>query len=241
MKKLVTWENLKVERDELESILKLSFLDNFALEMTNLLVLGCSKNRLSFLLSEVVIAFLSLLFLVPIILLVFQKWFLNSNQSSSFLIVILISGIVSLFILLCLNLYLWQKAKKIKNVAILINKIAKYNQLIHNFQLLTTFNDLSTSATSNDFALPSEINSILKATRNSLLNSLELEKLVIQNQTLQLYNRYQLLNSLEDDLVHFLSMENESTENEYQQCLAEVVQIGLSVHQEVRKNHKDCS
>jgi hypothetical protein len=47
-------------------------------------------------------------------------------------------------------------------------------------------------------------------------------------------NRYQLLANLEFGLINLESFSpNES--NDYQQLLTEVVEIGLSIHQEVRK------
>ena len=48
-------------------------------------------------------------------------------------------------------------------------------------------------------------------------------------------DRYQLFANLEDNLIQFLSLPNNHDHSEYQQLLIEAIQIGLSVHQEVRK------
>ncbi|MGK7934384.1 MAG: hypothetical protein AB4206_01020 [Xenococcaceae cyanobacterium] len=61
-----------------------------------------------------------------------------------------------------------------------------------------------------------------------------MEKIINLNQE-NISDRYQLFTNLEDDLVQFLSSSNDSHYSEYQQLLTEVIQIGLSVHQEVRK------
>lgn len=236
MDNLVIKDILKIDRSEIEQILELNFFNSLALEMSDILLLHQSKHKLSFLISEVTIWFLGILFLVPINLLIFQKWLLHSNQFQGFAIVIILSAMLSLGILLCLNSFLWQRAKKLKNLAIILNKIEDYNSLIQNLQLITKFNTLSTVAHKNKHQSASEITTALQLTKDSLLKSLEIENFILENQQLKLQERYQLLNNLEDNLVQFMSLPNEQSNTEYQQLLAETIQIGLSVHQEVRKN-----
>ena len=142
---------------------------------------------------------------------------------------IILSAMLSLGILLCLNFFLWQRAKKIKNIAVIFLKIKDYNSLIKNLQLITKLNTLSTVDCKNKYQSASEITTALQLTKDSLLKSLE-------NQQLKLQERYQLFNNLEDNLVRFMSLPNEQNSTEYQQLLAETIQIALSVHQEVRKN-----
>ena len=238
MNNLVVAENLQINQSELEQILEFNFFDTWALEMTNVLILRQHKNKLSFIFSEFVIWFLGILFLVPIQLLIFQQWLLHGNQIRGFITVISLSAIISLGILVSFNLFLWQQAKKLKSIAIILDKIDAYNRLIQNLQVVTKFNSLSTVVTQNSDRSSLGISTALQTTKDSLLKSLELEKFILHNQQLQLQDRYQLLNSLEDNLVQFMSISNKNKQNEteYQQLLAEVIQIGLSVHREVRKN-----
>lgn len=235
MDNLVIEDILKIDRFEIEQILELNFFNSLALEMSNILLLQQKKHRLSFFTTEAIIWFLGILFLVPINLLIFQQWLLYSNQFQGFAIVIIGSSILSLGILLCLNFFLWQRAKKLKNIAVVLNKIEGYNSLIQNLHLITKFNTLSTITSQNDRST-SEITTALKLTKDSLLKSLEIEKFILENQQLKLQQRYQLLNNLEDDLVRFMTLPNEPNETECQQLLAEAIQLGLSVHQEVRKH-----
>ena len=232
---IVIEDLLKIDRLEIEQILQLNFFNSLALEMIDILILRQSKQKLSFFITEAVILFLGILFLVPINLLVFQRWLLYSNQLQGFAIVIILSVIFSLGILLCLNLFLWQGAKKLKNIAVVLNKIEGYNSLIQNLQLITKLNTLSI-ARKSDRQSPSEITTALKLTKDSLLKSLEIENFILENRQFKLQERYQLFNNLEDDLVRFMSLPNEQNCTEYQQLLAETIQIALSVHQEVRKN-----
>ena len=211
---------LKIDRLEIEQILQLNFFNSLALELTNLLLLQQSKQKLSFFITEAVILFLGILFLVPINLLIFQRWLLYSNQLQGFAIVIISSAILSLGILLCFNFFLWQRAKKLKKIAIILNKIENYNSLIQNLQLITKLNTLSTVDIKNERQSPSEITTALKLTKDSLLKSLEIENFILENQQFKLQERYQLLNNLEDDLVRFMSLHNEQNGTEYQQLLA---------------------
>jgi hypothetical protein len=232
----LNWEHLKIKQSEIEDILECNLFDNLAIEMANLLILHQGKNKLSFLLTEATLGFLGTLFLVPINLLVGQKWLSSNNQFQSFALAICLALIFALAFLLTLNLFLWKQAQKIKNIAAILEKITRYNHLIQNFQLLTKFNNLSTIANAHKSQSNTDMVTALQITKESLLKSLELENLVLHNQQLQSQQRYQLLNSLEDDLVQFMSQSNQQNTTEYQQLLAEVMTIGLSVHQELRQN-----
>jgi hypothetical protein len=160
---------------------------------------------------------------------------LHSNQFRGFAIVIIGSVISSLGILLCLNFFLWQRAKKLKHIAVVLNKIEGYNSLIQNLQLITKLNTLSNITSLNNQST-SEITTALQLTKDSLLKSLEIENFILENQQLKLQERYLLFNNLEDNLVRFMSLPNEQNETECQQLLAEAIQLGLSVHQELRKH-----
>jgi hypothetical protein len=235
----LTWDRLKIEQPEIESILQCNLFDNLAIEMANLLISHQSKNKLSFVLTEATLVFLGTLFLVPINLLIGQKWLSYHNQFYGFAIVISLSLTLALTFLLALNLWLWRQAKKIKNIAAILQKIARYNHLIQNFQLLTKFNNLSTVDNDKKSQSNSDIVTTLQVTKDSLLKSLELENFILHNQQLQSQERYQLLNNLEDDLVQFMSLSNQKNTTEYQQLLAEAIAIGLSVHQELRQKISD--
>ena len=236
MDNLVIEDILKINRSEIEQILELNSFNSLALEITDILLLQQRKDRLSFLITEAIIWFLGILFLVPLNLLIFQQWLLHSNQFRGFAIVIILSAMLSLGILLCLNFFLWQRAKKLKSLALILNKIEGYNSLIQNLQLITKFHNISTAATPNSSQSASEITTALKLTKDSLLKSLEIENFILENQQLKLQDRYRLFNNLEDDLVRFMSLPNEQNETECQQLLVEAIQLGLSVHQEVRKH-----
>ncbi|MGD1920032.1 MAG: hypothetical protein ACFCAD_14745, partial [Pleurocapsa sp.] len=92
------------------------------------------------------------------------------------------------FILFIFNFYLWQKAKRIKLLSRLLEKIADYNNLINNFQLLAKINrlssqniDIAKNQITNNLQAIDELKEVLELTKTSLLNSVELESFIYNN------------------------------------------------------------
>ncbi|MGD1920694.1 MAG: hypothetical protein ACFCAD_18515, partial [Pleurocapsa sp.] len=86
-----------------------------------------------------------------------------------------------------------------------------------------------------------EIIEVLELTKTSLLNRVEFESFIYNNPHVNQYSsscytvdRYQLLSSLEHNLADLALSEIDSN-SEYQEILNEAVNLGLSVHQEVKK------
>ena len=134
-----------------------------------------------------------------------------------------------------INYYLWHKAKQLKVLAILLEKVKQYNNLLANLKLVAklnmiNFNDSLNQEISN--SIP-ELKNALELTKNSLIKSIELETMIYRDRHL-INNRYQLLATLESGLVNLGSLSSNDA-NEYQKLISEAIAIGLSIHQEVRK------
>ena len=138
-------------------------------------------------------------------------------------------------LLFLINYYLWHKAKQLKVLAILLEKVKQYNNLLANLKLVAklnmiNFNDSLNQEISN--SIP-ELKNALELTKNSLIKSIELETMIYRDRHL-INNRYQLLATLESGLVNLGSLSSNDA-NEYQKLISEAIAIGLSIHQEVRK------
>jgi hypothetical protein len=162
------------------------------------------------------------------------------NNTNGFVLVLAIAILLSILILGFLNYYLWYRAKQIKSLAVILEKISDYNHLIAQLKFISKINNLNSSRSKeNQFLdknvnLSSEITTALKITKNSLIKSIELEEIIKQNKQIG-SDRYQIFANLEENLIQVLSLADKNTNSEYQQLLTEVIQIGLSVHQELRK------
>jgi hypothetical protein len=168
-------------------------------------------------------------------LIIFRNFGWLSNNYQGFSLILISSAGLSGILMIIINIYLYNQAKQFKIFAILLEKVKQYNDLIANLKLLADLNSLS-SISENDNIKSSEKVELVKAlelTKNSLIKSIELEKVLHRDRHL-VANRYQLLANLESGLINLDSL-NQHESNDYQQLLAEAIKIGLSVHKEIRK------
>mgnify|MGYP001794648463 CR=1 FL=1 len=242
------WEKLKINQDELNSVFEPNIITNWAIALCQVLLLQQKKYLPTLLLTESSLLFIGFLFCFPLNLIFLRKMELIANNSQGLLIIILITILLSGFILFIFNFYLWQKAKRIKLLSRLLEKIADYNNLINNFQLLAKINrlssqniDIAKNQITNNLQAIDELKEVLELTKTSLLNSVELESFIYNNPQVKqnssscyTVDRYQLLSSLEHNLADLALSEIDSN-SEYQEILNEAVNLGLSVHQEVKK------
>ncbi|MDJ0903578.1 MAG: hypothetical protein QNJ55_32770 [Xenococcus sp. MO_188.B8] len=179
---------------------------------------------------------------MPLNLLIFRNLGIVSNNSYGLIIIFLLAIAIALFLLLLVNYWLWHKAKRLKPIAIILEKVEDFNHLIETLQTLTAlsyFNDrenlLPKSAASS-----LEIKEILLTTRNSLVQSMKIHN-TIYRKTGHHKDIYQLFANLENKLVHFLSLPHNNSNKEYQQILSEIINLGLTVHQEVKLARREAS
>lgn len=233
----INWSKLKITQTELDNLLNLDLFSSWAIELNYILRQHKRQYFRSFLITELSGLFLGVILFFPLNLLIFRKLEILANNTGGFILILGLSLLTATLVLFILNYYLWLRAKKLKKLAVILDKIEQYNQLIDNLNLVDRVNSLNYSEYKRNPISSqklSEIKAALNLTKSSLLKSIDLEKIINLNQE-NISDRYQLFTNLEDDLVQFLSSSNDSHYSEYQQLLTEVIQIGLSVHQEVRK------
>lgn len=233
---LVNWEELEINLAELEELMSFNLLSTCALDLSQVVWLRNRAYISPLLFTEGCSLFLAYLLFFPILLILFRNLGWLANNSHGLFLVLLSTMSLSLVLVLLLNFYLWHQAKQLKVFAILLEKVKQYNGLIAHLKLFAELDSLN-SATQINHNPPGEIElkAALELTKNSLLKSIELEKILNRDRHLA-NNRYQLLANLESSLI-LINLESFSQDeaNNYQQLLAEVIEIGLSVHKEVRK------
>ena len=236
MNNSVNWDKISISQAELESLLLSDIFYNWAIDLCRVLILHKKKYFQPLLITEAAIVFLEIILLFPLNLLIFRNVGIVSNNSYGLIIILLLSIAIALSLLLLVNYWLWLKAKRLKPIAIILEKVEDFNHLIETFKTLTDlsyFNDrknwLPKSAESS-----LDIEEILLTTRNSLVQSMKIHNTLYLKTS---HNRdvYQLFANLEKKLVHFLSLPHDNSNREYQQTLAEIINLGLTVHQEVKK------
>ena len=244
---ILDWEELKISQIELDRVFEPNLITSWAIALGRVLLLRQKKQLRSLLFAEVSLIFISLIPCFSLNLLVLRKSNLIANNSSGFGILLFSTAMLSILFLISFNYILWQKAKKAKFIVKLLAKVENYNNLVDSFYLISNVSHLaSKNITNQNIENPnssksfSELKNTLQLTKDSLLNSIELETFLYNKQikpdkcSVYNVNRYQLLASLENNLIDLTSTEIDSNQ-EYQELLNEAVDLGLSVHQEIRK------
>ena len=230
----LNWKKLEITQAQLEELIDFDLLSTWAIDISRVFVMHKKTYRRSLLFTESCSLFLVYLLLCPVILILFRNLAWLSNNTRGLILVLISTGFISVFIIILLNYYLWHKAKKLKVFAVLLEKVKQYNSLINNLKLVTELKSLSSDVqNTSDSQAEIQLETVLTLTKNSLIKSIELEKIIDRDRSL-INNRYQLLANLESGLVNLSSLSQDNSDN-YQQLVSEVIEIGLSVHQEIRK------
>ena len=228
----INWQELEISQGQLEEILNFDILSSWAIDISRVFYLRKKVYRKSLLVTELCSFFLVYLLLFPVALIIFRNFNWLGNNITGLVLILLSVGSVSIAIFVLLNYYLWRKAKQLKFLAIILEKVAQYNELIDNLMLVAELNIINSDLARNSSA-DMELKTALSLTRNSLIKSIELEKLINKDRNFA-NNRYQLLANLESGLINLNSL-SEYDRQDYEKLLSEAIEIGLSVHQEIRK------
>ena len=242
---LLDWDELKISQAELDRVLDTGIVFSWAIALTRVLILRQSRYWQSFLSIQSTFFFFNLLFLFPINLIVCRKLSLLDNNATGLITVSLSTLILSFISMIVCNHYLWQKAKKLKLLSKLLTKVERYNQLIDNFGFIANVSFLSDTNSNNSLSV-TEFKNALNLTKNSLLKSIELEIFVYRyrrksdyrqnsvSDRISTYSNERLLADLEDDLATWSTLEIDCTQHRH--LLDEAIDLGLSVHREVRQD-----
>ena len=231
------WNQLQITKAELERVFEPNIIDELAIAFSSVLYFKHSRDSNGLLLATGSFFFISLLLLFPVNLIVLRQLGLVNNNFG-LILVLLLSTCISILLLIVSSLYLYRKAKKIKRLTTLLNKVKQYNQIINSFNLLANISSIANSKNTS-YKNTIELKSVLNLTKNTLLESIKLENFLYRHQTWEIpndysYNPLQLLAYFEDNLAS-LSFEETERNTEYKQLLEDAVDLSLSVRQEMRK------
>jgi hypothetical protein len=228
-------ENLRIDRQEIDRIIDLDLISNLAIDLYRAVVIRDYRHIFSVGLTAVAIFVLSFILIIPLSSIVLKRAGDLVDNTTGFTKLLFIVIGITLLLLFITNFYLWKKSIKLKSLAILIDKLDKYNQLIEKLIVIDKIQSLQKSDRQENYQ--NNCHSIVEAltiTKESLINALRIEKLIRHHQNLT-SNRYELLTELENNLVALMSFEPDVQINEYENILNEVLQLGLGIHKEMRK------
>lgn len=231
-------ENLLLTTNELENLVDLDTSTALAIDAYRGFILKNSKQMLSALLTEVFIFILILIFVMPVSLIVLRNTEnLVENTAIAAKLLRLILGISVLGVLMW-NIYLWQQLEQVKSLAKLLEKVDKYNRVIGAIALIDKLESASPSPSRfTNLTTRKEVVQALSLTKETLIGALQVEKLMRKHHKF-LSSYQELFTDLEVNLSNLMSVNLSEQVNEYSHLLNESLQIGLSVHKEVKKLNK---
>nr|WP_216670188.1 hypothetical protein [Microcoleus asticus] len=225
-------DELTIPERELEDLSGIALSDGFAADFYRSAALLNGKKLFSLLLNELLIFCVTLVVSLPVALLANQHNVGSFSDAEIFVRVLQITLGLSLAITVAWNIYKWVKAKPLATLAGLLDEVEKYHEVIQALDII----DRLTAAGNLQANLINRADAIeaLKITRESLVCALKTERILRENQQF-IGRRYELFANIESNLAALMAVDVSDRATEYGRLLNEALEIGMSVHKEVRK------
>ena len=224
-------DELIIPEKELEDLSGIALSDGFAADFYRPAALRDTKKLFSLLLNELLIFCVTLVVSLPVALLANQHQ-VGFSDAEIFVRVLQITLGLSLAITFAWNVYKWVKAKPLQTLAGLLDEVEKYHEVIKALDIidrLTAAGNLQANLINRGDAIEA-----LKITRESLVCALKTERILRENNKF-IGRRYELFANIESNLAALMALDVSDRATEYGQLLNEALEIGMSVHKEVRK------
>ena len=224
-------DELRIPEKELDDLSGIALSDGFGADFYRSAAFRDSKKLFSFLLNELLIFCMTLVVSLPIALLA-SKNQVGITDAEIFLRVLQITLGLSVAITVVWNVYKWVKAKPLAPLAGLLDEVEKYHEVIKALDIidrLTAAGNLQANLINRGDAIEA-----LKITRESLVCALKTERILRENHKF-IGRRYELFANIESNLAALMALDVSDRATEYGRLLNEALEIGMSVHKEVRK------
>lgn len=225
-------DDLLIPEKDLEELSGIALGDGFAGNFYQHSTFGDSKKLFSMLLNELLIFCVTLVVSLPVALLATKHKVGSFSDAEIFVWVLQITLSLSLVIAVAWNVYRWIKAKPLATLAGLLDEVDKYHEVIKALDIidrLIAVGNLQANLMNREDAIEA-----LSITRESLVCALKTERILRENQEF-IGRRYELFANIESNLAALMAMDVSDRATEYGRLLNEALEIGISVHKEVRK------
>jgi len=225
-------DELKIPERELEDLSGIALSDGFAADFYRPAALRDWKKMFSLLLNELLIFCVTLVVSLPVALLANQHNVGSFSDAEIFVRVLQITLGLSLAITVAWNVYKWVKAKPLATLADLLDEVEKYHEVIQALDIidrLTAAGNLQAHLINRGDAIEA-----LQITRESWVCALRTERILRENKDF-ISRRYELFTNIESNLAALMAVDVSDRATEYGRLLNEALEIGMSVHKEVRK------
>ncbi len=190
------------------------------------------KTVFSLILTEIIILILTFILSLPIALILTNQAQFSPTSSQTLFYFFQRIGIFSVILTMGVNLWMVWKVRPLISVIKLLAEVQKYQAVIQAIDLLDQLvaaGNLQGTVINRQKALKA-----LTMTRESLVCALKTERVFRENETF-INQRYQLFANLDQHLTALMALDVTNQANEYGQLLNEALEIGINVHQAIRK------
>jgi hypothetical protein len=225
-------DELRIPEKELEDLSGIALSDGFSGNFYHPDTLRNGKKLFALLLHELLIFCVTLVVSLPVALVANKHEVSSATDAEIFVRVLQITLGLSLAITVAWNVYQWLKAKPLATLAGLLDEVEKYHEVIKALDIidrLTAAGNLQANLINRQDAIEA-----LKITRESLVCALKTERILRENQKF-IGRRYELFANIESNLAALMALDVSDRASEYGRLLNEALEIGMSVHKEVRK------
>lgn len=132
---------------------------------------------------------------------------------------------ITLVMLLGGNYYLHWRQRQVKVLLRLLDEVDRFNQVVRSAALMHQLAQVGRNPPD-----ASELEAVLRLTRQNLLASLQIDRLLRHSQGMN----YGLWRNIEENLAHLQQIDSNNTADEYGQLLAMAGQISRDIYQELR-------
>ena len=185
----------------------------------------------SFLTTQALTFIVLLIFCVPASLVIVQN-FSQSDDANYALQFLPISFGITGAIALLWNGYLWFRGRQLKTLEHLLDEVDRYQETVMAADILDELGAVKHSKITLDNR--DDVLNALRLTRESLVCALITEKILRKHQRF-FARRQEMFGSIERNLSALQALQLNNTANEYGELLNQALQIGASVHQEIRQ------
>ena len=226
-------ESLKIMPSELEHLTGLEVSETFMGRVYRPSLFRQRRRLAAFLFTELLALGLSLIFCLPIGVVLARGFGLINGEASSAIpfLGVTLSAAIALFALW--NVWMWQQGKRLKTLAHLLDEADQYNEIIQAVHILDELSAVQVSAVA--LLDRQEVCKALHLTRASLISALTTEKILRKHRNF-VARRHEMFTNIENNLAVLQTLQVNNQADEYGQLLNAALQIGISVQQELNQS-----
>ncbi|NEQ55787.1 MAG: hypothetical protein F6K11_37750 [Leptolyngbya sp. SIO3F4] len=228
----VNLDNLRITNRDLDELTGLDISDLSMGWGTRLSVFQRARLRWSWLINQALVLVVALMLWLPLCLIVGR----NTGQGLSLFMGL--GVVVAIATTVAYGGFGIYKGRQLKVLSHLLDEVDRFNEMIKAVEILEELRQADHSSRHLSLDNPEAVKEALHLTRESLVCGLMSDKIMRKHQRF-IARRHELFASIETNLSSLQTLQASEMAGDYGQLLNEALQVGTSVHQELRRINAD--